>query len=134
MVQGKCAGSLNVAAPVATNNCGTLLSFRYCRIATFVGVPRVWNRNATCSCSMRRRTCSTVLLVDHLEVGRFRPPDHAIGRERSAVGHGLADLDLGIGNTWRIAGPRGPEALGGMWGGGRSRLQQKTTRNHVIPP
>jgi hypothetical protein len=61
IVQGKCWGSENIAAPLAMNNCGTLLSLRYCRIAAFVGVPRLLKMKATPSCSIKRRVCSTVL-------------------------------------------------------------------------
>ena len=61
MVQGKFFGSPHLVAPVATNNCGTLLSFMYLWIAEFDGVPSVWNSSSTSSCSTSLRACSTVL-------------------------------------------------------------------------
>ena len=42
------------------------------------------------------------LLVDHPEIGCLRPPGHTIGRGITAIRHGLADLDLGIGDTWTV--------------------------------
>jgi hypothetical protein len=74
------------------------------------------------------------LLVDHLEVGSLGAADHAKGRGGAAVGHGLADLDLGIGNARGVFRLRCPETPGGKCNGGRSRFPQKTTRNHVLPP
>ena len=74
------------------------------------------------------------LFVDHLEIGGFGAANHAIGRERPAVGHRLADLDFRIGDAGRVLGASSSEASGGICGGGRSRLQQDTTRNHAVPP
>ncbi|MGY4426678.1 hypothetical protein ACVWY2_009127 [Bradyrhizobium sp. JR6.1] len=34
------------------------------------------------------------MLVDHVEIGRFRPPDGRERGERSGVGHDIADTDL----------------------------------------
>ena len=34
--------------------------------------------------------------VDHVEIGFFGLADHAIGRRRAAIGHDVADLDLGV--------------------------------------
>ena len=42
------------------------------------------------------------LIVDHLEIGGLRPADHAVGGGRSAVGDGLAELDLGVRDAGRI--------------------------------
>ena len=39
------------------------------------------------------------LIVDHLEIGSLRLADGGVSRRRSAEGHGLADLDLGIGRA-----------------------------------
>ena len=38
-------------------------------------------------------------IVDLLEVGGFGLADHPIGGSRTAVGHDVADLDLGVGGT-----------------------------------
>ena len=73
-----------------------------------------------------RLTLSAVyaaLLVDHLEIGGLGATDHAIGRGRPAIGHGLADLDFRVGDPRRIFGASSPEALGGICAGGGSRLQ-----------
>ena len=73
------------------------------------------------------------LLVDHLEVGGLRAPDHAVGRRRPAVGHGLPDLDLGVGDAGRIVGARRTRACGeGRCGG--ARLQECTSSDHVDSP
>jgi hypothetical protein len=74
------------------------------------------------------------LVVDHLEVGQFRPADHAPRRGRPAIGHGLANLDFRVGDAWGVLGPGRPEALGGIGSGGRSGLQQETARDHAVPP
>src|SRR5213596_1141426 len=115
MVHGKFRGSPHFVAPVATNRCGTFCSFRYLWIALFVGVPSVWNTNATWSCSTSRRTISTVfgavavverdevdlaavdpaLVVDLLEVGGQGLADRAVRGGRAAVRVRVADLDLG---------------------------------------
>ncbi len=42
------------------------------------------------------------LLVDHGEVGRLRLADDAVGRGRAAVGHRIADLDLGIADAGSV--------------------------------
>src|ERR1700682_2702573 len=39
------------------------------------------------------------LFVDHLEVGFFDLADHAVGGSRTAIGHDIAELDLGIGRA-----------------------------------
>ena len=93
-------GSLNIAAPVATNNCGTLLSFRYCRIAALGGVPRVLNMQgdlllldqpARLLHRLRRAVpvveadeidlaaVDAALLVDHPEIGGLGLADQAVG-------------------------------------------------------
>jgi hypothetical protein len=61
MVHLKFSGSFHLVAPVATCSCGTLRVFMYLWIAVFDGVPRVWNRNSTWSCSTSLRAISTVL-------------------------------------------------------------------------
>src|SRR6185437_3302498 len=43
------------------------------------------------------------LLVDHVEIGGLGLADRAIGRGRPAIGHGLADLDLLVGDAGRVA-------------------------------
>ena len=105
---------------------------------------------------MRRRICSTVLgrteavveadqiefsavdaahLVGHLAISDFRPPVHAVGRGGSAVRHGLADLDLGIGDAGRVGGLRRP-CPRDTDDRARARLQKRTTRQHYLdaPP
>ena len=93
MVQGKCCGSENIAAPVATNNCGILLSFRYCRIATLrrraeavehEGDLLLLDEAARLLDGLRRAVAvveadqidlaavHAALLVDHLEIGESR--------------------------------------------------------------
>ena len=62
------------------------------------------------------------LLIDHLEVGGLRAAEHAIGGGGPAVGHGLADLDLGIGNTRRVGGSGGPKSRGGIGSSSRCSL------------
>ena len=124
MVQGKCLGSLNVAAPVATNNCGILLSLRYCRIARFGGgAERVEEESdfllfdkAAHLLDCLRRTVAVVEadqvdlaavdaahVVDHLEIGGLGFADHPVGGGWSAIGHGLADLDFRIGDAGRVS-------------------------------
>ena len=61
MVHGKFFGSPHLVAPVATNSCGTFLSFMYLWIAVFGGVPSGLNTSSTSSCSTSLRACSTVL-------------------------------------------------------------------------
>ena len=63
------------------------------------------------------------LLVDHLEIGGLGAPDHAIGGSRAAIGHGLPDLDLGVGDAWRVGGAGGTRTCGEGRGGG-ARLQE----------
>src|SRR6185436_7580940 len=41
----------------------------------------------------------SALIVDHLEISRFRTAYGAVGRSRAAVRIGAADLDLGVGNA-----------------------------------
>ena len=36
------------------------------------------------------------LLIDHVEVGGLRLADGAVGRSRAAIGHSVAELDLGV--------------------------------------
>ena len=43
------------------------------------------------------------LFVDHLEIGGLGAADDAIGRGRAAVGHGLPDLDLGVGDAGALS-------------------------------
>jgi hypothetical protein len=74
------------------------------------------------------------LIVDHLEVGRLGTADRPKGRRRTAVGYRLTDLDFRIGDAGCVLGAGGTGASGGICGGGRSRLQQDTTRNHAVPP
>ena len=72
--------------------------------------------------------------VDHLEIGGFGLADHAVGRGRPAIGHGLADLDFGIGDPGGVVRAGGPGASrqGARRGGARS--QECTTRFHKILP
>jgi hypothetical protein len=63
------------------------------------------------------------LIVDHLEIGDFGAANHAIGRSRPAIWHGLADLDFRVGDARRVLGLGGPEAWGGIGRDGRSGLQ-----------
>ena len=63
------------------------------------------------------------LLVDHLEIGGLGPADHAIGGGRAAIGHGLADLDLRIGDAGRVGCASRPGARRERRGGG-ARLQK----------
>ena len=74
------------------------------------------------------------LVVDHLEIGQFRPADHSVGGGGTAVGHGLPDLDFGVGDARRVFSARGSESLSGICGGRSGRLQKEATRDHVIPP
>ena len=74
------------------------------------------------------------LFVDHLETRGFRPANETIGGRWTAVGHGLAKLDLGIGDAGRIDGPRGPEPRSEICGGGATRLQEYATRHHGFLP
>ena len=64
------------------------------------------------------------LFVDHLEIGGFGATNHTVGGERPAIGHGLPDLDFRVGDAWGVLCPRGPEALGGIRGCGRSRKRR----------
>src|ERR1700677_2417672 len=74
------------------------------------------------------------LIVDHLEIGSLGAADHAKGGCGPAVGYCLPDLDFRVGDAGRIFGPPWPDALGGICGGGRGRLQQETARDHAVPP
>ena len=91
----------------------------------------------TPSCSISLRVCSTVfgglkriiqtdqidltpidtaLFIDHLEISKFRPADGAPGRSWTAIGHRLADLDLGVGDAggicfWAATGVAMMEAM-----------------------
>ena len=42
------------------------------------------------------------MLVEHLEVGKLGLADGAVGGSRTTVGHGLANLDLGICDTGTV--------------------------------
>ncbi len=42
------------------------------------------------------------LVIDHGEVGRLRLADNAVGGSRATVGHGVADLDLGVADAGSI--------------------------------
>ena len=42
------------------------------------------------------------LVVDHGEVGGLRLADGAVGRSRAAIGHGVADLDLGVADAGTV--------------------------------
>ncbi len=61
IVHGWPFGSPHLVAPVATNSWGTCSSFMYFQMAVFDGVPSVWKRSSTWSCSTSFRTISTVL-------------------------------------------------------------------------
>jgi hypothetical protein len=74
------------------------------------------------------------LLVDHSEVSGLGPPDNAVGGGRPAERDRLAELNFRVRNAGRVFGPRGPEALGGICGGGCSRLHEETTRYHGSLP
>ncbi len=60
MVQGKCSGSPQREAPVATNSCGTFMVFMYFWIAAFDAVPSGAKIRNTSSLSTSLRACSTV--------------------------------------------------------------------------
>ena len=120
MVHGKSFGSFHLVAPVATNSCGTFLAFRYFWIAVLDGVPSGLNTTqhfvaldqlADLLDRLRRAVgvvigdeidlaaVDAALGVDLLEIGFFGLADHAVGGGGSAVGHDVADLDLGIGRA-----------------------------------
>ncbi len=61
MVQGNSFGFAHLSAPEETKSCGTFFWFRYFCTAEFDGVPRLFSRNDTPSCSTSRRVCSTAL-------------------------------------------------------------------------
>ena len=69
-------------------------------------------------------TVNPALLVDHPEVGGLGAADHSVGRERPAVGHGLADLDLRVGDARSVFGQRSPRSRNYKRSGRRGRLQK----------
>ena len=52
------------------------------------------------------------LVVDHLEIGDLRLADHAVGRGRTAIGHGLAELDFGVAGAWSVLAGRVCQSAG----------------------
>src|SRR5258708_3248305 len=98
MVHGKSFGSFHLVAPVATNSCGTFLALRYFWIAEFDGV---LGRAITVVIGEKVDfgAVDAALGVDLLEIGLFGFADHAVGGGGAAIGHDVADLDLGVGRT-----------------------------------
>ena len=132
MVHGKFCGSPHLVAPVATNSCGTFLAFMYFWIAELDWrAERLEHQQhlvalhqlARLLDGLRRAegvviadeidlaAVDAALGVDLLEIGRLRLADGAIGRRRTAIGHDIADLDLGIagaGIVFLLGRRRGP--------------------------
>ena len=64
--------------------------------------------------------------VDLLEVGLFGLADHAIGGGRTAIGHDVADLDLGVGGAGVVFLLRECAAAGGSESEDRRRERGDT--------
>ena len=68
----------------------------------------------------------TAAVVDHLDVGKLSPADSTPRRGRTAIGHRLADLDLGIGDAGRIlATGNGQSAYENEPGGREARRERR---------
>ena len=72
-------------------------------------------------------------LVDHLEIGDLSATDHAIGRGGAAIGHGLPNLDLCVGDAGCIV-RAGRTGAGGDCRGGGARLQKCPSSDHGASP
>src|SRR5581483_9717572 len=74
--------------------------------------------------------------VDHAEVGRLGPANHAIGRRRPAVGHDVADLDLRVSNAGIVflLGNRAATASSKQDEGGRKRRHSSRDEGHSASP
>jgi len=72
------------------------------------------------------------LIVDHLEIGFFHLADHAIGGCGPAIGHDVADLDLGVAGAGVVFFlGEGSAAKGGTEGcGNRERHCTRAERRH----
>jgi hypothetical protein len=52
------------------------------------------------------------LFVDHVEIGDFGLADRAVGRGRTAIGHGVAELDFGVAGAWSVLAGRVCQSAG----------------------
>jgi hypothetical protein len=104
MVQGKSFGSFHFVAPVATNR----VRRRAQRVEDqqhLVALDQFarlldgfWRAvGIVIADEVDLAAVDAALGVDLVEVGLFGLADHAIGGSGSAIGHDVADLDLGIG-------------------------------------
>ena len=120
MVHGNCSGSPQREAPEPTNRCGIFFWFRYFWIADIARRAErgehqenlvALDQLADLLDRLRRRigivvgdevdlaAVDAALIVDHPEVGGIGLADDRVNRGRAAIGHRVADLDLGVGDA-----------------------------------
>ena len=153
MEHGKFLGSFHLAAPLATNRCGTLLTFVYFG-SRCLSASRDYRRSAAlhrlqraCAPARRFRRAVGVVIGNEpdlssvdatvsiylVEIGRDRLADDTVSRRRAAVGHDVANSDLRIGGT-RIAALLGRGRNPSRWLRPRQPLKADARLVASVPP
>ena len=94
---------------------------------TLVSVPADWEKWGTTAGPKRNQMMPAIdaaLIINHGEVGGIRLAHDTVGRNRAAIGHSVADLDLGVVGAGSVlsAARTHPLASGDLLPTGPSRI------------